>query len=64
MQVDLNSVTLGIIKDLEDLRAGDITNTDARTRAQLAREILRAVNLNMQGMKMIEAQKLQSLESK
>lgn len=64
VEVELNAVTLGIIKDLEDLRAGKITNADARTRAQLAREVLRAVSLNMQGMKIIEAERLKAIEEK
>ena len=51
----LNEVTLGLIQDLRDLRAGKITNADARTRAQLAREILRSVHLALEGMKVIEA---------
>ncbi len=51
----LNEVTLGLIGDLRDLRAGKITNTDARTRAQIAREILRSVHLILEGMKVIQA---------
>ena len=62
MQVELNAVTLGLIQDLADLRKGKITNADARVRAQLAREILRAVHLTLEGMKTIEAQTVQRLE--
>lgn len=51
----LNEVTLGLIQDLRDLRAGKITNTDARTRAQIAREIMRGVHLALEGMKVIES---------
>lgn len=52
---DINTVTLMLIDDLKALRAGKITNTDARVRAQLAREILRSVHLQLEGMKRIEA---------
>jgi hypothetical protein len=51
----LNEVTLGLIQDLRDLRAKKITNADARTRAQLAREILRSLYLTLEGMRFIEA---------
>ncbi len=52
----LNGVTLGLIQDLRDLRAGKITNADARTRAQLAREIMRSMHLILEGMRVIDAQ--------
>ena len=55
-KVDLNSVTLDLIQDLKDLRAGKITNADARVRAQLGREILRGCHLQLEGMRLIEAQ--------
>lgn len=48
-RIDLSSVTAGLIKDLKDLRAGRITNSDARVRAQLGREILRSVYLQIEG---------------
>ena len=51
----LNSLTLGLIDDLKQLRANQITNADARVRAQLAREILRAVHYHLQGVALIEA---------
>ena len=53
--IDLTDVTLGLIDDLIKLRRGEITNADARTRAQLAREILRSVHLQIEGMRRIEA---------
>lgn len=61
----LNEVTLGLIQDLKDLRAKKITNTDARVRAQLGREILRSVHLQLEGMKVIEgkAKKVAAIES-
>lgn len=65
-EVPLNEVTLGLIGDLESLRKGDITNADARVRAQLAREILRAVHLNLEGQKLIQAteyKRLKAIES-
>jgi hypothetical protein len=53
--LDLNEVTLGLVQDLRDLRAKKISNADARTRAQLAREILRAVHLTIEGMRVLNA---------
>lgn len=47
----LSQFTLDLIQDIKDLRAGKITNTDARARALLAREALRAVHLQLEGMK-------------
>lgn len=52
--IALNEVTLGLVQDLKDLRDNKITNADARVRAQLAREILRAVHLHLEGVKLIE----------
>ena len=49
----LTSFTLELIGDLKALRAGKITIAEARVRAQLAREILRAVHLQLQGMKFL-----------
>lgn len=51
----MGKFTLSLIQDLQDLRDGKITNTDARARAQLAREILRGVHLQLQGMQIISA---------
>ncbi len=53
--IALNELTLGLVEDLKLLRQGKITNADARVRAQLAREILRAVHLHLEGVKLIEA---------
>ena len=47
----LSDFTRELIQDLKDLRAGRITARDARVRTQLAREILRAVHLQLEGMK-------------
>ena len=48
----LEGFTLSLIEDLKSLRAGEITNSDARVRAQLAREILRGVHLQLEGMRL------------
>lgn len=45
-----------LLQDLRDLRAGKITNRDAQTRALIGREVLRAVNLQFQGMRLISDQ--------
>lgn len=47
----LLSLTVSLISDLQELRSGKITNVDARTRAQVAREALRSVHLQLQGAK-------------
>ncbi len=47
----LTTFTLGLIGDLNDLRAGKITTAEARVRTQLAREVLRSVHLQLQGIK-------------
>lgn len=49
----VDDFTLALIQDLNDLRAGKITNVDARARAQLAHEVLRSLTIQLQGMKMI-----------
>lgn len=50
----VNSVTMALIEDYDKLRKGDITNTDARVRAQLAREILRSLQVQLQGLTIIQ----------
>lgn len=47
----LSEFTRELIQDLKDLRAGRITAGAARVRAQLAREVLRAVHLQLEGLK-------------
>lgn len=47
----LGEFTVELMNDLKALRSGDITPREARVRALLAREILRAVHLQMEGMK-------------
>jgi len=54
LEACLNEVTIGLIEDMKSLREGKITNSDARVRAQLAREILRGVHLHLEGIKMIQ----------
>jgi hypothetical protein len=54
----LSGFTLELIQDLKDLRTGDITINDARARTQLAREVLRSIQLRLAGLKyMSEAAK-------
>lgn len=50
MQVEsaLGQFTLDLIEDLKDLRSGKIKLPEARARAMLAREVLRAVSLQLQ----------------
>lgn len=51
---NLSDFTVALMQDLQDLRRGKITARDARVRALLAREVLRAVHLQMEGMKYLE----------
>jgi hypothetical protein len=51
----LGAFTRDLIGDLKKLRAGKITNADARVRAQLAREILRAAHLHLEGLKILSS---------
>ncbi len=45
--------TADLIGDLNALRDGRITLRDARVRADLAREILRAVHLHLEGLRVL-----------
>ena len=54
----LAEFTLALIGDLNDLRAGRITPHAARVRAQLAREVLRSVHLQLEGVKYLSGRAL------
>ena len=56
--LDLRQFTLGIINDLERLRAGQISVPDARARADLAKQALRAIGYIITAEKMIEQRAL------
>jgi len=47
----LEDFTLELIGDLKALRQGRISVKEARARAMLAREVLRAVHLQLEGMR-------------
>ena len=49
----LSTFTLELIEDLRALRRGDITAREARVRALLAREVLRSVHLQLEGVKFL-----------
>lgn len=51
----LEAFTLDLIEDLKAFRAGTITARDARIRAMLAREVLRAVHLQLDGLRLLAA---------
>jgi hypothetical protein len=57
-RLGLPDIVLGIAQDLKDLREARISIRDARARAELARELLRAVRLVIDARKFIEAQAL------
>lgn len=52
--IGLEAIVIGMVRDLELLRAGAITIPMARARTQMAHEILRGVHLVIQGQKIIE----------
>lgn len=52
----LEAFAEGLIADLEDLRAGRITIKEAKARTDLAREVLRAFHLNLQGLRYLSGQ--------
>lgn len=51
----LADFTNDLMGDLRDLRSGKITERQGRVRALLAREILRGVNLQLEGMKIFSS---------
>ena len=53
---NLLNFTDSLIDDLEQLRAGKISTREAATRAELARQILRAVGLIVTAQKYMEGQ--------
>lgn len=53
----LADLTLDMLDDLKKLRRGEISETSARIRCDMAREILRAIYLGLQGAKRIGASK-------
>lgn len=57
-RLGLPDIVLGIATDLKALRAGNISIRDARARAELARELLRAVRMVIDAQKFIEGQAL------
>lgn len=48
----LEGFALSLMDDLDQLRAGKITIKEAKARTEMAREILRAFHLQLQGMRM------------
>lgn len=55
---DLGRFTDRLIEDLELLRAGKITPTDARARADLARQVLRSIGYVLEAQKVIDGRML------
>ncbi len=51
----LSKFTRNLIQDLEALRRGDISLPEARVRAQLAREVLRSIHIQLQGSKLLSS---------
>jgi hypothetical protein len=57
-RLDLPQIIKGLAADLRNLREGTISVRDARARADLARELLRAVRLVVEAQRYIEGQAL------
>jgi hypothetical protein len=55
---DLMQFTADLIQDLRDLRQGRITVPDARARAELARQVVRSVNLVITAQRYLEQRAL------
>jgi hypothetical protein len=49
----LTQLAADLIADYRDLRAGKLSVREARTRATVAREAMRAVHLNFEGLKFL-----------
>lgn len=58
MRFDLLKFTDDLITDLSELRLGKISVKDARARAELARQVLRAVHYVVSAQKFIEQRAL------
>lgn len=54
--ISLSRFAQGLMADVRAHRAGTLTTRDARVRAQLAHEALRAVHLELEGRKYISGQ--------
>ncbi len=51
---DLDRVIVGLVKDLEDLRAGRISVDDARARADLAKQVMNGVRTVVNAQRYLE----------
>ncbi|HNP15223.1 MAG TPA: hypothetical protein PKI99_02005, partial [Terrimesophilobacter sp.] len=57
--LNIVNITTGILDDLDKLRAGTISVSDARARAELAKQALRAVGYVLQAQKLLSDSALQ-----
>lgn len=57
--LNIVGITSGILDDLDKLRSGEISVSDARARADLARQALRAVGYVLQAQKLLSDAALQ-----
>lgn len=64
-RLDITGLTLGIVNDLNQLRAGKISVADARARAELAKQALRAVGYVIQAQRFLseQARELAAIEA-
>lgn len=53
-QFNLNKFIKGLVRDLDDLRAGKISVRDAQARAVLAKQVLRGVHYVVQAQRFLE----------
>ncbi len=59
----LTRLAQDLIADYHDLRSGKLSVREARTRAAVAREAMRAVHLNFEGLKFI-SERAKQIEGK
>ena len=52
-QLGLPSIISGLVKDLDELRAGQISVNDAMARSMLAKQIFNGVRIYMNGTKLL-----------
>lgn len=56
--LNIGSIVSGLVKDLEELRAGRLTIQQAHAHAKLAHEILRGINFVITAQKYLDAKPL------
>jgi hypothetical protein len=63
LATSLTQLAQDLIADYHDLRAGKLSVREARTRAAVAREAMRAVHLNFEGLRFL-SERAKQIEGK